>query len=87
MISQHCCEKEGAVSPEVRNLDKCINAALSVQQLSRAADQLALENSRGKGSDWAVDFDNETDLENPLNWSKRRKWGIVVLMSAVTLIA
>lgn len=34
-----------------------------------------------------VDFDGPDDLSNPINWSKRYKWFIVVLLSLVNLIA
>lgn len=34
-----------------------------------------------------VDFDGPDDLSNPINWSKRYKWAIVVLLSAVNLVA
>ncbi|CAD6576751.1 MAG: hypothetical protein ASARMPRED_007868 [Alectoria sarmentosa] len=33
-----------------------------------------------------VDFDGPDDPENPLNWSNTRKWGLVGLISAMTLV-
>ena len=34
-----------------------------------------------------VDFDGPDDPANPLNWSRRYKWAIVILLSSVNLIA
>lgn len=34
-----------------------------------------------------VDFDGPLDPLNPINWSRGYKWSIVILLSAVTLIA
>lgn len=33
-----------------------------------------------------VDFDGPDDPENPLNWPFRKKWGLVVLISAITFL-
>jgi hypothetical protein len=33
-----------------------------------------------------VDFDGPNDPENPLNWSKRLKWFLVILVSLLTTI-
>lgn len=33
-----------------------------------------------------VDFDGLHDLSNPVNWSKRYKWAIVILLSTVNII-
>jgi hypothetical protein len=33
-----------------------------------------------------VDFDGPDDLQNPLNWSFTKKWGMVLLISAITFL-
>lgn len=33
-----------------------------------------------------VDFDGPDDLQNPLNWSFSKKWGMVLLISAITFL-
>jgi hypothetical protein len=33
-----------------------------------------------------VDFDGPDDLENPLNWTYWKKWGMVMLISAITFL-
>lgn len=33
-----------------------------------------------------VDFDGPDDPENPLNWSYKKKWGMIVLVSAITFL-
>lgn len=33
-----------------------------------------------------VDFNGPNDPENPLNWSKRLKWFLVILVSLLTTI-
>lgn len=33
-----------------------------------------------------VDFDGPDDPENPLNWSTKKKWGMVTLVSAITFL-
>lgn len=35
---------------------------------------------------YVVDFDGPDDPEDPLNWSKTRKWCLVGLISAMTLV-
>lgn len=39
-----------------------------------------------EGSKYVVDFDGPDDPENPLNWSQTRKWCLVGLISAMTLV-
>ena len=34
-----------------------------------------------------VEFEGPNDAANPVNWSRHRKWAIVILLSAVNLIA
>lgn len=36
---------------------------------------------------YLVDFDGPDDPSNPINWSRGYKWAMVILLSAVTLIA
>jgi hypothetical protein len=33
-----------------------------------------------------VDFDGPDDLDNPLNWKPSKKWGMVLLISAITFL-
>jgi hypothetical protein len=33
-----------------------------------------------------VDFDGPDDMENPLNWTYWKKWGMVMLISAITFL-
>jgi hypothetical protein len=33
-----------------------------------------------------VDFDGPKDLENPLNWTHWKKWGMIMLISAITFL-
>ena len=33
-----------------------------------------------------LDFDDDNDPANPLNWSRKRKWAIVMLLSALSTI-
>ena len=35
---------------------------------------------------YLVSFEEPNDPTNPLNWSKRRKWSIIALLSAMTLV-
>jgi hypothetical protein len=33
-----------------------------------------------------VDFDGPNDMENPLNWTFWKKWGMIMLISAITFL-
>jgi hypothetical protein len=33
-----------------------------------------------------VDFDGPDDMENPMNWKASKKWGMVMLVSAITFL-
>ena len=61
----------------------------------------AIEDSKDTGSDEpasqlekpsvaedsnVLDFDDDNDPANPLNWSRKRKWAIVMLLSALSTI-
>jgi hypothetical protein len=51
---------------------------------------MSLKDAEKNGTDFVilnvVDFDGEDDPANPLNWSKRLKWSLVILVSLMTTI-
>ena len=60
---------------------------LTATQSDAATAARALEQSVDK-EDYScdvVDFENETDSQNPKNWRKGYKWMLVVLMSGTSL--
>ncbi|KAI4125969.1 MAG: hypothetical protein LQ338_003995 [Usnochroma carphineum] len=46
-----------------------------------------IETQRDETDQLLVDFDGPEDRSNPVNWSTGRKWAIVILLSAVNVIA
>ena len=60
---------------------------MSEKDTSSSPDLQFQKEIKSTGLQEFVDFDDEHDQSNPLNWSKARKWGIVGLLSTVTLIA
>ena len=34
----------------------------------------------------AVDWEDSNDQENPMNWSERKKWGMVVMLTFITFL-
>ncbi|KAF2684806.1 MFS general substrate transporter [Lentithecium fluviatile CBS 122367] len=56
---------------------------------STISDEKTLEESPAAESQTdpdIVDWDGPDDPENPLNWSKGRKWGLIACLGAVTLV-
>lgn len=51
---------------------------------------MSVKDEESNGSDIEntniVDFDGDNDPANPLNWSKKRKWFLVILVSLLTTI-
>ena len=56
-------------------------ASLSRDNVTPTKDQSSEYNHR------LVDFEGSDDRSNPVNWSKRYKWAIVILLSTVNIIA
>ena len=41
---------------------------------------------RSDSRSFIVDFDGPDDIKDPLNWSSRYKWSMVILISVLSLI-
>lgn len=58
----------------------------SESEKRQQADQDEKEDGKEEKDPNVVDWDGPDDPTNPLNWSKKRKWGIAVCMGLMTLV-
>jgi hypothetical protein len=43
--------------------------------------------SSSSDDEYLVGFDGDDDPQNPLNWSRKRKWAMVMMLSTATFVA
>ena len=43
--------------------------------------------SSSSDDEYLVGFDGDDDPQNPLNWSRKRKWAMVTMLSTATFVA
>ena len=65
------------LDPEATDLEKLV---VSTPE-EVAIEKVSLSNEN------AVDFEGPNDTQNPLAWSTAFKWGMIILISAITLVA
>jgi hypothetical protein len=42
--------------------------------------------SSSSDDEYLVGFDGDNDPQNPLNWSRKRKWAMVTMLSSATFV-
>jgi len=63
----------------------------SVVQLSTSGDakekaSMPTIESLPNENEYLVDFEGDDDPQNPLNWSRKRKWAIVAVLTSATFV-
>lgn len=89
--SVHCAPSTTSTRPPSLITEKDIKAAALERDLEKAL-SLVLSSVDGDADEGAqqdpniVDFDGPDDPQHPLNWGFTKKWGTVLLISAITFL-
>jgi hypothetical protein len=82
--TQTSIQKEAAVDLE-KGVESRVGSARSEDGTLNDHDAPAEEAATERDPD-IVDWDGPDDPENPQNWTKGRKWGLISVLAAVTLV-
>ena len=69
------------------NDDTCTTARDAGERLPLPEETIPDRTEGEESEEFLVDFEGLDDRSNPVNWSRSYKWSVVVLLSAVNLIA
>lgn len=64
------------------NLDKDLEKGVDARSLSSTNES----QDSAESDPNIVDFDGPDDPDNPMNWSFKKKWGMILLISAITFL-
>ncbi|KAF2474649.1 MFS general substrate transporter [Lindgomyces ingoldianus] len=68
------------------DLEKAVRSNADSQDESTLGEEVTATTQEGETDPNIVDWDGPDDPQNPMNWPDSKKWGIIGVLSAVTLI-